>query len=71
VIQGNYNQTAVQFANLQHTYFSRKPADWYVLLVPCGQGVRNALGVEYCVRDQAFAKDHAGRRRLIDAQHGG
>ena len=68
VVRGSYSQPTVQFANLQHAYFRRKPADWFVLLVPCGQAVRNAVSVEYCVQDQAFANDRAGRKRLMDAQ---
>jgi len=70
VVRGRYDQSVIQFANLQHVYFSRKPTDWFVLLVSCGPGVRNAVNVEYCVRDQAFANDRAGRQRLMEAQHG-
>lgn len=70
VIRGRYEQPEVHFANLQHAYFSRKPRDWLVLLVPCGQGVTDTLHVEYCIRDHALENDHAGRQRLMEAQHG-
>jgi hypothetical protein len=70
VVRGNFSQPSVKFANLQHVYFRRKPSDWFVLLVPCGPSVRDAVNVEYCVRDQAFAGDRVGRERLLDAQHG-
>jgi hypothetical protein len=70
VVRGVFTQPSVKFANLQHVYFRRKPTDWFVLLAPCGQSVRDAVNVEYCVRDQAFANDRAGRQRLLDAQHG-
>jgi len=70
VIRGRYSQPTLQFANLQHAYFSRKPHDWFVWVVPCAQGVIDALHVEYCVRDHAFANDRVGRQRLMEAQHG-
>jgi hypothetical protein len=70
VIRGSYNQPGVQFAILQHAYFRRMPTDWFVLVVPCGQGVRAAVNVYYCVRDQAFASDRAGRQRLMNEERG-
>jgi hypothetical protein len=54
VVRGHYSQRTVAFANLQHAHYARRPRNWYVLLVPCGQSVRDAVHVEYCVKDHAF-----------------
>jgi hypothetical protein len=70
VVRGRFAGHTVAFANLQHSYFARMPQNWYVSLVPCGKGVKEAVGVEYCVVDQAFAKDRVGLKRLMAARHG-
>jgi hypothetical protein len=70
VVRGNYAGGKAKFARLQHAYFARKPRDWYVLLVRCGESVRSAVGVEYCVKDDAFAGDPAEVERLLGSQHG-
>ena len=54
VVRGDYSQRTVTFARLQHAHYTRRPRNWYVLLVPCGQSVRDAVGVEYCVKDDTF-----------------
>jgi hypothetical protein len=55
VVQGGYGHGTVRFANLQHAYFApRHPHNWYVLLVSCGESVKIAVGVDYCVKDHAF-----------------
>lgn len=70
VIRGTYERSGVKFARLQHAYFARKPRDWYLLLVRCGESVQAAVGVEYCVKDEAFASDTTGVKRLVGARHG-
>ena len=70
VIRGNHSLSRVTFARLQHVPFARKPRDWYVLLVRCGESVRSTVGVEYCVKDEAFADDRVGIERLVGSQHG-
>ena len=70
VVRGQWPRNSVKFANLQHARYARKPRDWYVLLIPCGESVRTAVGVEYCVKAHAFAHDQAGLERLLGTQPG-
>ena len=67
VVRGEYPKKTVVFGNLQDSAFARRPHDWYVLLVPCGE---NAMRVEYCVKDSAFAGERAQLKQLIGAKHG-
>jgi hypothetical protein len=70
VVRGNFAGRRVNFARLQHAYFARKPRDWYLLLIRCGESVRSKVGVEYCVKDEAFANDPVGVARLVGSRHG-